>query len=52
MGVRRCRGADCDWDHNLFRINIERKYQSTKRKKEKSARQTKNELKCYRARKL
>ena len=21
-----CRGADCDWDHHLVRINIDRKY--------------------------
>jgi len=33
MDVRSCRGADCvcDWDHHLVRINIDRKYQSTKR---------------------
>jgi len=30
MDVRSCTGADCAWDHNLFRINIDRKYQITK----------------------
>jgi superfamily II DNA helicase RecQ len=30
MDIRSCRGADCDWDHHLVRINIDRKYQSTK----------------------
>ena len=33
MDVRSCTGADCDcdWDHHLFRINVERKYQITKK---------------------
>jgi hypothetical protein len=29
--VRSCRGADCDCDHHLVRINIERKYESKKK---------------------
>jgi len=31
MDVRSCTGADCDWDHHLVRINIDRKYRITKK---------------------
>jgi len=31
MDVRSCRGADCDWDRHLVRLNIDSKSQSTKK---------------------
>jgi hypothetical protein len=34
MDVRRFRGACCDRDRQLVRINIDRKYQSTKKEEE------------------
>jgi CTP:phosphocholine cytidylyltransferase-like protein len=52
MGVRICRGADCDWDRHFVRINIDRKYQSKKKKRHMVQDKGSETLKCYRIRKL
>jgi len=43
MDLGSCRGADCDWDHHLVRINIDRKYQN--KKNTHGARQRKYDVK-------